>query len=183
MNRIRWYLAGSAMLIAGAVLGLSLAGEPEEPRVPVGVAGAWLDLPTPDVEFEKLDGDLVALSDLEGQIVLLNFWGTWCAPCRREIPELVELQDELMEGDAVVVGAAVESGTPEEILAFAEDFGINYPIWITSAQAALAGFDAYGYPFTLLIDRDGTIRKQYVGPQTKGVLSADISRLRERPRP
>lgn len=138
----------------------------------------WLAIPTPpDAEFETLHGGSKRLDDYRGQIVLLNFWGTWCPPCIHEIPELVELQPLMEELGGTVLGPAVDSGSSEAILEFAMEFDINYPIFKTNTNQAVGQFAAAGYPYTLLIDRDGVIRKTYLGPQTLKILLADVERL------
>lgn len=138
----------------------------------------WLAIPTPpDAEFETLDGGSKRLDDYRGQIVLLNFWGTWCPPCIREIPELVRLQPLLEDMGATLIGPAVDSGSSEAIREFAAEFGINYPIYKSNTNQAVGSFAAAGYPYTLLIDREGVIRKTYLGPQTVRILLADVQRL------
>ena len=138
----------------------------------------WLAIPVPgDVEFEGLDEEPVRLADYRGQIVLLNFWGTWCPPCIREIPELARLQPRLLEINATVLGPAIDSGSTEDILEFAARYGVNYPIVKSNTNQAVGTFAAAGYPFTLLIDREGVIRKTYLGPQTMQILWSDVRRL------
>jgi len=108
---------------------------------------------------------------------LLNFWGTWCPPCRVEIPHLVRTQEKLAELGGTVIAPAVGSGSPEEILAFAAEAGINYPIWIVSDAVAVTRFGAPGYPFTMLIGPDGVVRRTYIGPQTEETLLLDVRLL------
>lgn len=137
----------------------------------------WLEIQAPEARFEALDGSTVRLADYRGRIVILNFWGTWCPPCVREIPELVRLQTQLEALGATVLGPAVDSGSPEKIEAFLADFGVNYPIVIGSGAQAVGDFGAIGYPFTLLIDAEGVIRKRYLGPQTADGLLADVREM------
>jgi thiol-disulfide isomerase/thioredoxin len=153
----------------------SMAGAALRPLV-----SDWLAIPVPeDVEFEGLDDEPVRLADYRGQIVLLNFWGTWCPPCVREIPELARLQPRLLEIHGTVLGPAIDSGSAEDILEFTARYGVNYPIVKSNTNQAVGTFAAAGYPFTLLIDRDGVIRKTYLGPQTMQILWSDIRRLDE----
>ena len=138
---------------------------------------AWLEIPTPDVEFQTAAGGTARLSDFEGQIVLLNFWGSWCPPCLIEIPHLVEVQKVLEDLGGTIVGPAVDSGSGADVLKFAEEKGINYPVWMSNYETAVGKFGAAGYPFTLLIDRAGVIRRTYLGPQTSTTLLRDIAAL------
>ena len=137
----------------------------------------WLEIPAPEAEFEALDGSTVRLADYRGGAVILNFWGTWCPPCVREIPELVALQPQLEELGGTILGPAIDSGSPEKIEAFLADFGVNYPIVIGSGAKAVNDFGAIGYPFTLLVDPEGVIRKRYLGPQTADRLLADVREM------
>jgi peroxiredoxin len=143
-------------------------------------SATWLEIPAPDVEFRTPEGGMARLADYGGQIVLLNFWGTWCPPCLVEIPELIAVQEVLSDLGGTVVGPAVDSGRGEDVLRFGRDRGINYPLWMSDYDTAVGRFGAAGYPFTLLIDRDGFIRKQYLGPQTARTLLRDIRALAAR---
>lgn len=201
-----WFWSGVILLLAVATVGLALARAdgndgPTSPDAPADASASaegtadgaisaeaagsarvsdWLEIPArTGVPFERLDGSEVHLGEFRGRVVVLNFWGTWCPPCRREIPDLVQLQEALPEGRATVIGVAIQSGSPEDIRAFAGEFGINYPIWISDSQTALSNFTAIGYPYTLLIDQESVIRKQYLGPQTYETLATDIEHLTE----
>lgn len=174
-----------AITIVAAAVGYGVGSRLGEPAqvgnrwLPRGDAPrpAWLEIPAPDVEFRTASGETVRLSDLEGQIVLLNFWGSWCPPCLIEIPHLVEVQKALVDLGGTIVGPAVDSGTGEDVLRFAAEQGINYPVWLSDYQTAVGRFGAAGYPFTLLIDRQGVIRRTYLGPQTAKTLLGDIAAL------
>lgn len=157
----------------GSAAGAATSGPSPIPTGP----SDWLEIPVPDVEFATLDGGTARLSDFRGQVVVLNFWGTWCPPCRVEIPHLVRAQESLAAMGATIIAPAVGSGSPADILSFAEDYGINYPIWIVSDAVAVTRFAAPGYPFTMLISADGVIRRTYVGPQTEETLVRDVGLL------
>lgn len=173
MNGKRW--AALALVLVAAAVSLALVLVPRGAGRLAPVVEPWLEIPASDIEFEALEGGTASVVEYAGEVVVLNFWGTWCPPCRREIPELVALQ-EALRGEGTVIGVAVAS-RPAEIREFVDEFGVNYPIWIGDASKGLAHFDASGYPFTILIDRSGVIRRQYLGPQTVEVLAADIERL------
>lgn len=86
--------------------------------------------PAPDFTLESLDGKSVRLSDLRGKAVLLNFWATWCGPCKIETPWLVELQNQYGAQGLQVIGVAMDDSGKEDIAKFAKDMGVNYPILI-----------------------------------------------------
>lgn len=134
-------------------------------------------IPAPDVRFRTLEGDSVSLSDYRGRVVVLNFWGTWCPPCRREIPHLVDLHDAIESRGGTVIGIAVDSGTPQDIRDFARDFGVDYPVWISTTPVVVDRFPVMGFPTTLLIDRGGVVRKKFLGPQTEQRLLEELEGL------
>jgi peroxiredoxin len=186
-RRVAPLLAATAVAViataVGYVVGSELADRAADgPTVawsPLDSDGrpAWLEIPTPDVAFRTAAGDTARLADYRGGIVLLNFWGSWCPPCLVEIPHLVEVQDVLEELGGTIIGPAVGSGSGADVLRFAEERGINYPVWLSDYDTAIGRFGAAGYPFTLLIDREGIIRKRYLGPQTARTLLRDIGAL------
>lgn len=137
----------------------------------------WLSIPAPVITFRTLAGDTASLGGLRGRVVVLNFWATWCPPCKREIPELSRLQDSLSSEGASVVGVAVSSGSRQEIQEFGEEYGINYPVWLSDPGTAATEYRAVGLPTTLLVDRRGGIRRRYMGAQTYEVLSDDVRAL------
>jgi len=137
----------------------------------------WLSVRAPVVTFPTLSGDTASLAGHGGEAVVLNFWATWCPPCKEEIPELARLQDSLRSEHATVVGVAVSSGTREEIRTFGEEYGINYPIWLSDPGTAATEYGALGLPLTLLVDRRGVIRRRYMGPQTYETLRRDLRAL------
>ena len=133
--------------------------------------------PAPDQTFPTLDGGEASLRELRGNVIVANLWGTWCLPCRDELPELVELAHAYADRPVVILGLAVESGDPEEIRAFLADFGADYPNWLLGMDDAVATFAAVGFPTTVIVDPDGWIRKELLGPQTLATLSEEIDAL------
>ena len=155
----------------GGDRGTSASGTPgegarDDDRRPSGS----LAIPVDRARFATLDGDSTSIEAYEGRAVVLNLWGTWCPPCRREIPHLVDLQREIAPRGGTVVGVAVDSGDPEEIRAFLDRFGADYPIWLARTREVVERFRAHGFPTTLIVDRDGVIRERFLGPQTDEVL-------------
>ncbi|WP_420616511.1 TlpA family protein disulfide reductase [Candidatus Palauibacter sp.] len=133
--------------------------------------------PAPEDVFRTLEGGEASFRDLRGNVVVANLWGTWCLPCRDELPELVELARIYDDRPVVMLGLAVDSGDVDEIRAFLEEFGVEYPNWMMGMDDAVATFGAVGFPTTVIVDREGWIRKELLGPQTAASLTAEIEAL------
>lgn len=122
-----------------------------------------LSLPAPDFERPTLEGDSFRLSDQRGDVVAVNFWATWCLPCRVETPDFVALQDELEDEGVRFVGVSLDEGGFDDVRPFAEEFGVNYPLVLDDG----ALLDPYGglaaLPTTVLIGRDGVARYRVRG--------------------
>jgi peroxiredoxin len=115
-------------------------------------------IPAPEWELKTAAGETISSRDFAGQTVVLNFWGTWCPPCREEIPALVQLQKDFADRGLTVIGIAAEPN-PAGLDAFAKKAGINYPVALATKDvlAAYGGIDVF--PTTFFIDREGKIRK------------------------
>jgi thiol-disulfide isomerase/thioredoxin len=121
--------------------------------------------------------ETIALGDFKGKVVLLDFWATWCPPCRSEIPSLKKLHDELKDRGFSMVGMNVDQGSPQEVAEAVKRFEITYPLGLAGpeVQAAYGGIRAV--PTKFLLDREGAIRKNYVGVVPEKDLRADIESL------
>ena len=138
----------------------------------------------PDFLLSDLEGNIFDLSAFSGQVIMLTFWGTWCGPCRREIPDFIKLYDEYNDDGLEIVGVAVQSGTPENIKRFSDYYKINYTILTDiDRYESYRAFNDYGrvtgvgtraVPTTFLIDRDGYIVKTYRGARPGAVFYQDL---------
>jgi peroxiredoxin len=130
----------------------------------------------PDFSLEALDGKTTRLSDYRGKAVLLNFWATWCGPCKIEMPWFVELQNQYASKGLQIVGVAMDDASKEDISKFAKDMGVNYPILIGKESVG----DQYGgvpaLPETFLIGRDGKIVDKILGLRGKAEIEDAIKR-------
>ncbi|MBI3333218.1 MAG: TlpA family protein disulfide reductase [Candidatus Omnitrophica bacterium] len=134
--------------------------------------------PAPDFQLAGLNGKPLSLSALKGKVVLLDFWATWCPPCRAEIPHFKELYAAYKGKGLEMVGLAV-SDKAETVKEFVRSNGVPYPIAVSSAQAEQAYGGIRGIPTTFLIDKQGRIAEKYVGYQEKQVFESRIQALLE----
>lgn len=112
-----------------------------------------------------LEGDSVSLASLRGSVVLLNFWATWCAPCRHETPFLQALYEARRGEGLVVVGASLDTGDAEgQVRTFVEEFGVTYPILLDPQMRGMDAYRVLGLPATFLVDREGILRWMRFGP-------------------
>src|SRR5690348_11916345 len=116
----------------------------------------------PPFLVNDLDGGIISTAGLHGKVVLINFWATWCPPCREEIPELLQLKKEF-QGRMEIVGISEDEDPPEAVLKFARQKGMNYPIVMATEQL----IDAYGgvpaLPTSFLIDTQGRVVQKHSG--------------------
>jgi thiol-disulfide isomerase/thioredoxin len=125
-----------------------------------------------------MHGKDVRLADYKGKVVMMNFFATWCGPCKVETPWFVELQDEYREQGVAFLGVQIEDD-PQLLEAFATEYKVNYPMLVandrTDLQEAYGPF--WGIPVTVMIQRDGTICKRHSGLATKDQFERDIKAL------
>ena len=160
----------AVLAIAVVELGLRRAGTRQ---APAGAAAPAFTLP-------DTDGRSVSLKSLKGKVVAVNFWATWCGPCRDEMPELSRVYAENRGRCFEMLGIAEESGPREEVVATAQRFGATYPILLDDDGRAGDAFKIPAYPRTFLIDGNGLIRKVFEGAIGRGELQqALLPLLRE----
>jgi thiol-disulfide isomerase/thioredoxin len=130
----------------------------------------------PDFSLESLEGKTMRLSDFRGKAVLLNFWATWCGPCKIEMPWFVELQQKYGSQGLQVVGVAMDDASKEDIAKFAKDMGVNYPVLIGKEAVG----DSYGgipaLPETFFIGRDGKVVDKILGLRGKAEIEDAIKK-------
>ena len=176
------------MLAALASLGLAFSSLPlvhgcSRPAYETEAAGASKCDPKAkpanlDFILKDVEGRDVNLASMKGKVVLLNFWATWCGPCKVEIPIFVELQDKYRNQGVVFVGLSVDD-PPEKLRPFADQYKINYPLLIGVGRDDVqdAFGPMWGIPVTFLISRDGKICKRQMGIASKEQLELEIKSL------
>lgn len=141
----------------------------------------------PDVSLSLLDGSALRLADLRGNVVVLNFWASWCAPCREEMPELQAYWDEARRSgeQTAIIGVGVRTDSDDKARAFVADGGFSYPIGrdTDSDRPGVGPIEAaFGipgaYPATVVIRPDGTVDRYHLGPLNRAVLRLMVDEAR-----
>ncbi len=165
-------LIGAAVLALAAGAGVQLwrqSAQVDPAAVTSILAARWPDL----------EGTPRALGDWRGQVLVVNYWATWCVPCREEMPIFVKMQAKYREKGLIFVGVAIDQ--PAKAAAFAKELGINYPILIGSLvsieQTKAVGNRVSALPFTLVFDRQGRLVANHLGGITEQQLDAIVSGL------
>ncbi|MCG6913640.1 TlpA family protein disulfide reductase [bacterium BMS3Abin03] len=135
------------------------------------------EIKAPDFTLYDVDSNQVKLSDYSGKVVILDFWATWCPPCRRGIPDLISIQSEYKD-NLVVIGISLDDETTQgDIPSFMKSFGINYPIVFGTMDVVTAYGNIEAIPTSFIIDQSGNIIKSYMGLVPKNIIKNEIDSL------
>ncbi len=165
MNR-QWYAVAVVIGLIVSLIGVGWIVRDRFAPVEVGTSA-------PDFVATDLEGNPVRLTDLRGEVVLLNIWATWCPPCREEMPSMQRLHDDLSPRGLQIVAVSIDAaqggvdlaGNPGgDIAAFAEQMRLTFPLWHDPAGDINRIYRTTGVPESFVIDRDGTIVKKVIGP-------------------
>lgn len=137
-------------------------------------SGALQNTPAPVWTATDLDGKKVTSADFTGKVVLVNFWATWCPPCRKEIPDFIAIQEEYRRRDFVILGISLDEGDDATITDFILSHHINYPILRPDAGTTTAFGGITGIPASFLIDAKGQIVLHHTGPLSAADLRSAI---------
>jgi len=156
----------AVMLFAGIHSAHNLASGPRNEHLMGGIA--------PDFDLKAIDGSSLKLSSLRGKAVLLNFWATYCEPCKVEMPWFVELQKQYGPQGLQVVGVAMDDASTGDILAFARKMGVNYPILLGQESVGQSYGGIPVLPTTFFVDRNGKVIAREFGLQSRSVFVEHI---------
>ena len=131
----------------------------------------------PEFTVVTLDGDTLTSSELRGQVVLVNFWATWCTPCRLEMPSLQSLYEDRAEDGVVVIGLSTDVGSAESIRTWIGERDITFPIGRATREHRNSFGGIQGIPTTFIVDRSGVVRHRVVGYFTPPALRMAVARL------
>ena len=135
----------------------------------------------PDFALQDLEGNVVRLSDYAGKTVLINFWATWCGPCKIELPDLVEIQKEFADKNFVVLGISLDRTGPAPVRRFVERVGLNYPVLMGNQDVVIQFNNFQMIPTSFLLAPNHEKVKQYTGVVPKSQLVSDIEKVLEGP--
>jgi peroxiredoxin len=177
VGRAGWLTVGASLLV-GLIFGLKVfrseaqaAADASRTSTPAAV----VDSLAPEFSLKTVEGETVQLSDLRGQVVALNFWATWCAPCRLEMPALQARADARPDRLAVIGVNFDESA--DAVAAFRDELGIRFPLLLDPGGEVQRLYRVLGYPTTFFLDETGTIRFQHVGLMSEDQLDSYLKRL------
>jgi peroxiredoxin len=182
----RWILTAVAVVAVGTI-GVSLiVGESGKAKGTQPVASGTKEGPAckpenkANLEFtvKDMNGSSVRLTDYQGKVILLNYWATWCGPCKVELPALIELYDDYKDKGFVVLGVSADDD-PETLRAFAAEWKMNYPVLVGRDHEDLldAFGPLFGYPTSYFIGRDGSVCGKHFGPGSKEDFEKTIKAL------
>lgn len=171
MRRILPALLGVSLLLLLPACGGEDTSQEEssstKSSAPAAQAGKVQDVdpePVPDLTLETMKGESINLAEQDGRVLLVNFWATWCAPCREEIPDLKALHADLNSDGLTVIGVALDRDGAEVVKPYVENHKINYPIVLDGEGTTEAELGPiYGLPTTLVVNPQGQIVKRVVG--------------------
>ncbi|MFZ2489355.1 MAG: TlpA disulfide reductase family protein [Anaerolineae bacterium] len=172
MKRPRW----TTITFLLALLGLGALGwgrvSPDGVSTALPPAPA-IGHPAPGFALPTLAGDDLALDALRGQPVVLNFWASWCAPCRSEMPELQRLHERLAGAGVRVVGVN-QGEQPAQAAAFMQTLGLTFPVALDQRTGVSQQYLVNSLPTTFFIDREGVVRSMFIGPMSDAVLAQNL---------
>lgn len=187
-RRSSWIL-GAALILIVVAIGLfqALGGEDEDNPTggPSSLDIATIGQPAPDFAMETFSGETFTLSEHRGEVVVMNFWGSWCEPCKREMPAFQGYWESAAD-DVMFVGVGSKRDPEDKAIAFAEEYGVTYPIGRDTEGGTVAAgqiskdYNISFYPMTYIIDPDGNISALVIGEMDEEDLDGYINEARER---
>jgi len=172
-----WMIGGVVSIVIVALVFLNLPKQSENsPSSAAFSSSNVLNIELPDLTLENLAGEPLALRDLKGQAVLINFWATWCPPCQREMPTLEAFQQAHQAEEMLVV--AINAGELAALVApYIEEQQLTFEILLDPDMRASAAFQVASVPTTFFVDKAGVIRERYAGPLSLEQVEAKMAAL------
>jgi thiol-disulfide isomerase/thioredoxin len=170
-------------LLSLSLAGVSLAGcnqhpaRPLQPK-PVAIAAGEIGSHLPEFSVKDLSGREITSADLRGKVILVDFWATWCQPCKKEMPGYQKLLDRYGSSGFAVVGFKFDTmADTEDPLQFAKKIGVRYPLAVAPDELKQKFGGIEGLPTTMVYDRQGILRQKIIGFESTDVLEANVKTL------
>jgi peroxiredoxin len=129
------------------------------------------------VQLHDLDGNVVRLADLRGQVVWVNFWATWCPPCQEETPVLRDVHGQFRGDGLALVAVSVQETSVEDVRAYVQRYGLDYTVGFDATSAVFHAYHGFGLPTQVFIDRAGVVRQIVLGPVSRDQAAAILQPL------
>lgn len=165
-------LAVAALVVGGLIFANSLPPTPL--AAGTGATGFETGAPAPDFTLQTPDGKLVSLADFRGKPVVVNFWATWCPPCRSEMPDMQLLSDE-RAGDLVIIAVNLQEA-PDPVRGFVEKYGLRFPIVLDTSGQVSQAYRVGSLPTSVFVDREGNVSSSYTGALNRTAMAKRIDR-------
>jgi cytochrome c biogenesis protein CcmG/thiol:disulfide interchange protein DsbE len=169
-----WRRLTIGLAVVVSILGVLAYGFTRDPRT---IASPLVARPAPAFTLALFDGRQLRLADLRGEVVFLNFWASWCVPCREEAPALEAAWRRYKDQDVVFLGVNIQD-KEAEARAFLREFGVSYPNGMDPGSRIAIDYGVYGIPETFFIDRQGRITYKQIGALDAGTLTAKLEEAR-----
>lgn len=174
LRLIRFFLGVAAIVLAGCNQHPASPSQPKDALVPAGEIGSRL----PDFSVKDLEGHEISSTDLRGKVVIIDFWATWCQPCKKEMPGYQKLLDRYGSRGFVVIGFKFDTmRDTEDPVLFAKKIGVRYPLAVATAELKQKFGGIEGLPTTMLYDRQGILRKKVIGFEYTEVIESELKPL------
>ncbi|MCM3708712.1 MULTISPECIES: peroxiredoxin family protein [Cytobacillus] len=170
----KMFAASVLLVLITAVFAVQAFEKVEVESQPVNQTGLGIGLKAPDFELKNLQGETVKLSDYKGKKVMLNFWATWCPPCKAEMPDIQKFYNQ--KGNDVAI-LAVNIDPQSDVAGFAKEMRVNFPILLDVDEKASNAYQIITIPTTFFIDEEGIIRNKYLSAMSVEIMNKYIDEM------
>ena len=157
MNSIKYYFSLITFVLLQALTATTATGH-EDSFIKMGIVSPKSEKLAPDFALETLTGEILSLKDFKGKAVLLNFWATWCEPCKKELPSMQKIYDELKSDGMEIVAISIDRNKKERVGKYIEKYKLTFPVLLDPSQKVRKNYFILGLPTSYLIGSDGKLK-------------------------